>query len=219
MSENITTEAPAETPVDVVSAGIAEFGTPIELGGDANKLREISSEVTSRRVAETLEAPYPEPHDWSGADLPTPGEHESAHAQARKAAVAMGNERRASVKGELESVGFEPEIAAQTIENFEAAPTPRMLAVRDDGTVIAPLHDKEPVREKDILSRTEMQRAVSNFRSAQELEQQRLIEQFSEMQEAKRLEAEQTQAAPAPTPASSAPQPQPSPTPASQPTP
>ncbi len=79
----------------------------------------------------------------------------------------------------LRSLGYTNQEAAQYSRTGEPPPL-KVIATRDDGSLIRPLDDDAPVGIKDaFLNRSELKRGVRNFRQAAAEARQALLEQLA----------------------------------------
>jgi hypothetical protein len=83
----------------------------------------------------------------------------------------------------LRSLGYTNEQAARYARTGEVPPM-KLIATRDDGSLIRPLDDDAPVTEADAFrSRSELKRGVRNFRQATVEAQQKLLAELAAQQE------------------------------------
>ena len=145
---------------------------PIELGDDGAALRK---EI--RRQEREQEPPIVK---WDAENvMPEPGPSESFAKQIRRATEALPKARMAALEKEFAALPRE-EQARQLAEFTIRGGEKKVLPVTDDGRLVAPLHDGQPIGELDSFrNHQEMKRGFSQFRDLQdkaiEAETQRLL--------------------------------------------
>src|SRR5262252_6308520 len=116
-------------------------GEPIHLSEDG---RELKDEIRRRREGNDDAIT-----EWRAADaLPPPGESESTAKQLRKASESMLLARRAAAAEQLVKDGagyITPEVADAAITAAKDLPPEKVGVVTDNGNLIAPLRDDEPL--------------------------------------------------------------------------
>jgi hypothetical protein len=175
----------------------------------------LRQEIRARKDAALGDAAKPAPvSEWRADILPVPGDSESTESQLRRASKNMGHTRREAFADDMASTGFvDHQTAAGYVDRMKGAPPPKMQVISDHGAAVPPLDDQQPITE-DLSFRNlrEAQRAVKNYRDAQDRYQEALAQELAKEQENKQWVSEleaaarqhQTQQAAQP-----APQPQP----------
>jgi hypothetical protein len=184
-------------------------GAPIQLDETGGALRD---EIRARKDAALGDQAKVAPVlEWDAKILPVPGEHESTESQLRRAAKSMGHTRREGFTRAMTDTGFVDDTTARaTLEALEASPPLKMQVISDHGTAVPPLDDQQPVTEElSFKNMREAQRAVKNFRDAQDRYQEALAQELvkteenkqwvSQLEEQARNQPQQA-AAPAPQP-------------------
>src|SRR6516164_8579311 len=134
--------APAETiPQDSGDVRLKHVSDPIELGDDGAALRK---EI--RRQEREQEPPIVK---WDAENvMPEPGPSESFAKQIRRATEALPKARMAALEKEFAALPRE-EQARQLAEFTIRGGEKKVLPVTDDGRLVAPLHDGQPIGELD----------------------------------------------------------------------
>ena len=161
-------------------------GEPIHLSEDG---RELKDEIRRRREGNDDAIT-----EWRAADaLPPPGESESTAKQLRKASESMLLARRAAAAEQLVKDGagyITPEVADAAITAAKDLPPEKVGVVTDNGNLIAPLRDDEPLTlENSFQNLREMKRGVRQFRDLQDQQRAALLQEFSDRQERDRQAA------------------------------
>ena len=173
-----------QDPENVVTRRLP--GEPIHLSEDGRELRdEIKRRKEGNDDAIT---------EWRAADaLPPPGESESTAKQLRKASESMLLARKAAAADQLVKDGagyITPDVAAAAIDAARELPPEKVQIVTDNGNLIAPLRDDEPLtQENSFQNLREMKRGVRQFRDLQDQQRAALLQEFANKQEADRQAA------------------------------
>jgi hypothetical protein len=130
--------------------------------------------------------------------MPEAGSHESFGKQIRRASESMMTARLAATAKEFSKVPGATEESAQRAAQFLADPPPvKVIPVGDNGQAILPLLDDQPVRWQDDVSfrnMAEANRAMRNYRDAEDRAAQALADELTQRQEQLTREAEQVKA-------------------------
>jgi hypothetical protein len=163
---------------------------PIEGGEDGHGLREEIRR--QKREADPIYA-------WdASAAMPEPGPSESWGKQLRRASESQYEARVSSLAADFEKVpGANAERARRAAEFMADPPPIKVVPVGDNGQPILPLLDDQPVRWQDDVSffnMAEANRAMKNYRDAQDRQAQALADELTQRQEMiERQAIEQTQ--------------------------
>jgi len=173
--------APADgemLPQDGGDVVLKRVSDPIDSGPDGSGLREAL-----RREREEAQQPLVE---WSGKNMPVPGDHESHARQIKRASESMTRARQAAAADELvkEGAGYiTPDVAATVVDTLKDLPPAKVGIVTDNGNLIAPLRDDEPLTlENSFQSIREMRRGVKQYRDLQDQQRAALLQEFANKQ-------------------------------------
>ena len=169
---------------------LRNISDPISLSEDGHELRD---EI--RRRKGDAEPPI---HAWkAGNALPIPGPSESHDKQLRRATSAMREARVAAMgKQFAELPGVSESDGRVAAEIIATAPPSKVQVVLDDGRVVEPLFDNQPIREADSFNNlAEARRAMSNYRNAQERSQQQLLSDLQATEQAEQKQLAEIEAA------------------------
>jgi hypothetical protein len=201
---NETAPPPPPPPKEPVGVPIEQrIDRPIDLGSDEENIREATRQMRERerewesgvgpdvfeaQRAPILERKYDgrdhEPKSLKQATKDLSDRHwvERPETEILRSQGWTDEQIRGLGKNEewlIKQVGYTPQEAAEYARRGEAPPI-KISPVRDDGKLVKPLHDDEPITLDDAFkSRSELKRSVKNFRQATAEAQARLLAELS----------------------------------------